>query len=428
MGRGRRICGAHPALVAAATLALGGCLSAPEGPSGGRDGGTNRRDGGGGSDGGGDGTLVLTGVAGRDFVNADQQDDLVLIGTRDGKPRAIVLLGSDSTPEALQVAREIALPSMPKQVVLAPWSAATGAALLLDEDGAIFVFDARLDGVTPLVLERPTGYSDLPTSAMTLVQFGASHRLLISDDDRLWITDALGGAEPPGDMPLPIEPLHNSGEVFLLESHNYTNRTFVGLVHGPSLGIDVFEAADGTPPALMEMAVEQSTPSSLERPLWQSLGGPYLHLIGIVPSGPELYVHTTPVNGEPPSATSALEGVYDAIHDLLITRVAGDKTDLVVLGTVDGKLVVHVYGDPASGLVLGTPASWSPPADSGFRGPGWLQAMECVGTEPGVNEIVLYDADGHLFCLRVDAEDKELKIRDVGSIDLGAADLGAAGG
>ncbi len=391
-------------------LVLAGCLDTP--PSG-----IAGDDGGGGTDGDGSpagSSLVLTGLAARDPLTLDLRDELVLIGRRDGQPVAVILYPGESALEDVTAA-EVPLPFEPIDLTITRWGAATGMAIALGPGGELLGID---EGGTLYELALADQGERIAPELHQLAELNVGgRRLTLADGEQVYLTDPLGVGEP-GELPIEIGVTQEVTGALLVDSAFSSDAAAVGVVEG-NHEIDVYpvtvvgeDTSIGTDRVVGDLA-----PDPLLRPSWH-MGGTSMVLIGIDPAGPRLWYHSTSMDVVDIVSGSVADGEFDALHDAVITRLDAAIGELSVLAEQAGQLEVVVYRNPATTPDPLPPALVLPV--SGMKPPFWLQAMDAVldDGDPGQNEIVVYDATGHLAC--IDLVDDTLA--SCGTFDLAGAD------
>ncbi|HEY8144500.1 MAG TPA: hypothetical protein VIG06_17580, partial [Kofleriaceae bacterium] len=288
------------------SLGLAGCLATPpsalaDDPDGG---GTDEADG----EPPGGATLVLTGVAARDPLTLDMRDELILVARRDTDPVALVLFPGPTGLEDV-TALEVPLPFEPVDLTITRWGAATGLAIALAPDGRLLGIDkvgASFD--LPLAVDgEPTA---LPIQQLAELNLGG-RRLTLADGEDFYVTDPLGGGDP-GELPIEIYQLGEAAEPVLVESAFSGGATgAIGVVEDDrEIDVYPFTAAE-EPDVGLDRVVGDVVPAALLRPSWElSLGG-IMVLMGIDPSGPQLWFHSTSMGDVQNASGTALDGQFD---------------------------------------------------------------------------------------------------------------------
>lgn len=391
------------------SLGLAGCLATPpSGLAGDPDGGTTE-EGDGAPPGGG--TLVLTGLAARDPLTLDMRDELVLIARRDDEPVAIVLFPGLSRLESVTVL-EVPLPFEPIDLTVSRWGAATGLAIALAPDGRLLGID-KGGGSFDLPLTEGGDPTALPLQQLAELNIDG-RRLALADGSELYVSGQLQGGQP-GEQPIELTVVGDADAPVLVEGAFSGGETgAIGVVED-DLEIDVYPVTvPAEPETGADLVVGDVVPEDLLRPSWQLSVDGTMALMGIDPAGPRLWFHSTSIADGENATGTALDDQFDAIHDLVITRLDASGVELALLAELGGQLEVVVFKDPAATPET-LPAALVLPI-SGLTAPVWMQAMDAAFDlgDPGQNEIVVYDGAGHLACVDL-VEDA---LASCGSLDL----------
>ena len=401
------------------SLGLTGCLATPpSGLAGDPDGGAADDEDG---DPTGSGTLVLTGIAARDPLTLDMRDELVLVARRNEDPVALLLFPGPEDLEGV-TAMEVPLPFEPVDLTISRWGPVTGLAIALAPDGRLLGID-KVGASFDLSLTEDGEPTALAVQQLAELNLNG-RRLTLADGGALYVTDPLEGGGQPGEEAIEIHPIGEADGPILVESSFAGGATgAIGVVEG-DLEIDVYPATAPEEPEIgPDRVVGDVVPAGLQRSSWQmSLAGAMV-LVGIDPAGPRLWFHSTSMGDVENSSGTALDGEYDRLHDLLVTRLDAAGAELAVLADEGGQLEVVVYQDPGDTPETLPPALVFPL--SGLTGPAWMQAMDAVFDEgdPGQNEIVVYDEAGHLACIDLAGD----QLVSCGSLDLVELLLKASG-
>ncbi|HEU5059633.1 MAG TPA: hypothetical protein VFU21_24045 [Kofleriaceae bacterium] len=393
--------------IAIGSLGLAACLDAPPSSTG-----SDPDPDGGGPPGG----LTLNGLAARDALSLDGRDELVLIGEQGGIPVAIILSPTGPGLEDVKVS-QVNLPFDPIDLMVTRWGSLTGLAVALSESGALLAIDqdgARIDLVVEEAGDRPP-----VVQLMGDIQYDG-RRLLLADGAELYVSDPMTGAEP-GEAPLPVLSLGGASDAV----------DVAGAEGGTDGAVGVLEA-DGTVHVYPFTVVEQPVigadvatgavaPGPLLRRLWRILDS-HMILVGIDPAGPRLWFASVALGENSVATGTAVDGEFELIHDMVITKLDEATAELILLVEVGGELQVVAYLDPAN-TPDSLPAPVVLPVD-GLKPPYWMQAMDAVldAGPVGQNEIIVYDHTGRAACVDLVGAGLE----SCGTLDLAPALSGAS--
>lgn len=384
-----------PALAAGALLPAG-CLSAP--PT------TTTDDT---ADGGAEAAIALAGLAARDPLTLNGRDDLVLFGLSGSDPVAFLLFDSDGGLAAESV-MAVRLPFAPADAVITRWGTLSGIAVMTGPDGEL----AAILGDGKVVSLALGGVDSPQPQRVTELGSGDDHRLVLIDGTSLMVSDLLGTGRP-GEAPVPVSAVGAGGATLALGAADDSGAQAIGLIRAGSRDLDVFSLTSDPLAIGDDLAGTTSVPDGLGRPVWRLFSGAMV-LAALDTGGRDLWVSAVPLDGGLASSMTLLDGVFDEIADLMVTRLDGALPDLAVAGRVATglQLDVHVDPDPASPEL---PAPLSAPLTD-LEPPFWLQGMDAAGPDGGANEVIAYDHRGHVTCLRVTPDALEA----CGALDLAA--------
>lgn len=388
------------------SMALAACLDAP--PSNAID-GSDDPDGGG----PGDSDLALNGLAARDALSLDGRDELVLLGQWAGSPVAVILSPTGPRLEDVTISR-VDLAFDPIDIILTQWGSLTGLAVIVSDNGALAAID---DNGTLIDLRVQEEDETIRPARMVADINHGGRRLLLGDGEDLYTSDPIA-AGVPGEAPLLVVRLGDSTDAVDIAGESAGGvEAAVGVIELDG-SVHVHNFQDGDEPTIgIDLTPETAAPGPLLRPTWRIVNSQMI-LVGIDPAGPRLWYLMVAIDGEVAVGTgSALEGAFDVIHDMVLTRLDETVAELTLLVEVGGELRVVTYLDPEE-----TPDALPPPVVfpvEGLSAPTWMQAMDAVLDTGalGQNEIIVYDRTGKAIC--VDLVDSELV--SCGTIDLAAA-------
>ena len=390
------------------SIGLAGCLATPpSGLAGDPDGGAD-----GDIDAGQvvSGTLALTGIASRDPLTLDMRDELVIVARDGTDPVAVILYpGAVGLEDVTAIA--VPLPVEPLEVTVSRWGATTGLAVALGADGQLTGID-KGGSVIALRLAEDGEQISLPLQHLAEVNLGG-RRLTLSDGEAFYVTDPLGTGQL-GEEPIEVYRLGDAVGPVLVKSSFGGGTGAVGVVEKDQ-EIDVYPVTAAEEPAIgPDRVAGDLAPDPLLRASWQMSVTGSMVLVGIDPAAPGLWYHSTSMEEGAITTGTVLDGAFDVIHDLVLTRLDGGVAELALLAEEGGQLEVVVYLDPGV-TPEALPAALVLPI-SGLSPPYWVQAMDAVfdSDDPGENELVVYDEAGHLACIDLVND----KLASCGSLDL----------